>query len=138
MADCLVLNDTRKRARSDSRHFKEHQLCEEENNSNAMKCRFKTNKVSTVVKEIGQSVTMTEGRTKHKKLSSNPFNFQPSKKPEELRKQRSMCRKGGKLSNGNYCETHKKLIAEKKLTPATPWTRPDTVAQSPPCCLVTP
>ena len=43
MADYIVLNDSKKRARSVSPEFKQYQFFEKENKPNALKCRFKTN-----------------------------------------------------------------------------------------------
>ena len=45
MADYLILNDSKKRNRSVSKEFKQYQFFEKENKPNAMKCRFKTNKI---------------------------------------------------------------------------------------------
>ena len=45
MADYMVLNDSKKRARPVRREFKLYQFFENENKPNAMKCRFKTNKL---------------------------------------------------------------------------------------------
>ena len=50
MADYLILNDTRKRARSVRPDFKQYQFFEKENKPNAMKCNFKTNKMLTAVR----------------------------------------------------------------------------------------
>ena len=38
--------------------------------------------------------------------------FQPSKRSEESRKPTSRCRRCRKFSQGDYCETHKQLMAE--------------------------
>ena len=81
MADYMILNDSKKRARSVSREFKQYQFFEKENKSNAMKCRFKTNKILTAVSETKH--TITEGKVIHKKLASKPIKLQSSKKPEE-------------------------------------------------------
>ena len=51
-----------------------------------MKCRFKTNKILSAIRETGHTITTAEGRTVHKKLASNPVKFQPSKKSEEPRR----------------------------------------------------
>ena len=52
MADCLVLNGTRKRGRTVSRDFKKYQFFEKENKPDSMKCSFKTNKILTAVKAV--------------------------------------------------------------------------------------
>ena len=84
MADYIVLNDS-KRARSVSREYKQYQFCEKENEPNVLKCRFKTNKLLTAVKETKHTITTSEGKTIHKKLASIPVKFQLSRKPEEKR-----------------------------------------------------
>ena len=61
MADYMVLNDSKKRARSVSREFEQYQFFEKENSPNAMKCRFKTNKLLTAIKETDQTLTTSEG-----------------------------------------------------------------------------
>ena len=66
MADYMVLNDSNKRAQSVCREFKQYQFFEKENKPNAMKCRFKTNKTLTAVKETEHTVTTSEGKIIHK------------------------------------------------------------------------
>ena len=51
IADYVVLNDSKKRTRPVSREFKQYQFFDKGNTPNAMKCRFKTNKILTAVKE---------------------------------------------------------------------------------------
>ena len=51
-----------------------------------MKCRFKTNKLLTAVKETEHTVTTSEGKIIHKKLASKPMKFLLPKKSEEKRK----------------------------------------------------
>ena len=110
MADYLVLNDTRKRSRSVvSRGFKNYQFYEKENKPNSMKCGFKTNKILTAVAETDHTVTTSEGRTIRKKLASRPLKFQIPRKPEEPRKATNRCRRCGKFSSGELCETHLRL-----------------------------
>ena len=65
MADYMILNDSKKKARSVSREFKQYQFFEKENKSNAMKCRFKTNKMLTAVNETKQTITASEGKVIH-------------------------------------------------------------------------
>ena len=38
-----------------------------------MKCAFKTNKISTAVKETDHTITTSEGRVIHKELASKPL-----------------------------------------------------------------
>ena len=116
MADYMILNDSKKRARSVSREFKQYQFFEKENKPNAMKCRFKTNKMLTAVNETEHTITTSEGKVIHKKLASKPIKFQSSKKPEEKRKQTNRCIRCGKFSQGNYCDTHKRVYGVTKDT----------------------
>ena len=108
MADYLVLNDTRKRGRSVSRNFKKYQFYEKENKPNSMKCGFETNKILTAVKETGHTITTSEGRVIHKKLASKPLKFQTSRKTDEQIRAISRCRRCGKFSSGEFCETHQR------------------------------
>ena len=75
-----------------------------------MKCRLKTTKILFSVKETDHTVTTTERKIMHKKLASKPINFQLSRKPEEQRKPTSRCRRCGTFSQGEYCDTHKRLL----------------------------
>ena len=111
MADYLILNDSRKRARSVSPEFKQNQFFEKENKSDAMKCNFKTKKVLTARRESDHTITTSEGKIVHKKLASNPIKFQLSKRPNEQRKPTSRCRRCGKFSQGEYCDIHKRCPA---------------------------
>ena len=113
MADYLVLNENEKRPRSVSQNFKQYQFYEKEDNPNPMKCRFEVNKTLTDVRETGHTITTADEKTVHKKLASNPLKIQPPQKPEESRKSTSRCRRCGKFSQGDFCETHKRLISEK-------------------------
>ena len=81
MANYMVLNDSKKRARSVSQKFKQYQFFEKEKKPNAMKCRFKTNKILTAVNETKHTVTTSEGKITPQKLASKPEKFQLSKKP---------------------------------------------------------
>ena len=72
-----------------------------------MKCRFKTNKILTAVKETDHTITTSEGNLIHKRLASKPIKFQLPKKPEEQRKPTSRCRRCGEFRQGEYCLTHK-------------------------------
>ena len=58
----MILNDSKKRARSVSREFKQNQYFEKENKPNAMKCRFETNKMLTAVNETEHTITTSEGK----------------------------------------------------------------------------
>ena len=113
MADYLVLNENKKRPRSVSQNFKLYQFSKKEYKLNAMKCRFKVNKTLTAVQETGHTITTADGKIIHKKLASNPRKFQPPRKPEESRKPTSRCRRCGKFSQGDFFETHKRLISER-------------------------
>ena len=72
LADNLVLNDSKKRARSVSQEFEPYKFFERETIPDSMKCRFKTKKPLTAVKETDHTITMAEGRIIHIKLASNP------------------------------------------------------------------
>ena len=123
LADYLVLNESRKRGRSVSGDFKNYKFFEKETKPNAMKCRFKTDKILTAAKETKHTITTTEGKLIHKKLASKPLKFQPSKKPDETRKPTTRCKRCGRFSNGDLCDTHKRLYHkqddQKKPTSAT-------------------
>ena len=99
LADYLVLNESRNRGRSVSDNFKNYQFFGKETKPNAMKCRFKTDKILTAAKETKHTITRTNGKTIHKKLASNPLEFQPSKKAEETRKPTKRCTRCGLFSN---------------------------------------
>ena len=115
MADYLVLNETtKKKSRSVSRDFKNYKFYEKENKPNFMKCGCKTNKISTAVAETGHTVTTSEGRVIHKKLASRPLNLQTSRRPEDQRRPTNRCRRCGKFSSGELCETHLRLEAAKQ------------------------
>ena len=60
MVDYIVLNDSKKRARSVSPEFKTYQFFEKENKPNALKCRFKTKKLLTAVKDFEHTITTTD------------------------------------------------------------------------------
>ena len=62
LVDYLVFNESRKRGRSVSDNFKNHQLFEKETKPNAMKCRFKTDKMFTAAKETKHTITTTDGK----------------------------------------------------------------------------
>ena len=81
-----------------------------------MKRRFKTNKILTAVNETKHTVTTSEGKIIHKKLASKPIKFQLSKKPEEKRKPTNRCVRCGKFSQGDYCDTHKRVYGVPKDT----------------------
>ena len=91
LADYMVFNESRKWCRSVSDKFKNNQFFEKETNPNAMKCRFKTNKISTAARESKHTITTTDGKTIHKKLASNPLELQPSEKAEKARKRTKRC-----------------------------------------------
>ena len=119
MADYLILNDSRKRARSVSPDFKQYQFFEKENKPNAMKCNFEANKVLTAIGESGLIITTSEGKIVHNKLASNPIKFQLSKRPNEQGKPTSRCRRCGKFSQGEYCDTHKRVFGMKGMPQET-------------------
>ena len=108
MADYLMLNDTRKRGRSVIRNFIEYQFYEKENKPNSMKCGFKTNKIITADKETDHTITTSEGRIIPKTLASKPLKFQTSRRIDEQRRVINRCRKCGKFSRGEFCETHQR------------------------------
>ena len=109
MTDYLVLNEAKKRGRSVSRDFKSYQFYEKENKPKSMKSGFKTNKILTAVAETDNTVTTSEGRVLHQKLASKPLKFQTSRKPEDQRRATNRCRRCGKFSSGELCETHLRL-----------------------------
>ena len=100
MADYMVINDNRKNGRPVTRKFKKYQFYEKENKLNSMKS---TN---------DHTITTSEGKIIHKKLASKPLKFQTSRKTEEQKRSISRCRRCGKLSSGEYCETHLRLRTE--------------------------
>ena len=73
-----------------------------------MKCGFKTNNFLTAVKETDHIITTSEGRVIHKNLASKPLKFKTSRKTDEQRRAISRCRKCGKFSSGELCETHQR------------------------------
>ena len=109
MVDYLVLNDTRKRGRSVSQDFKKYQFYEKENKLNSMKSGFKTNEILTPIKETDHTVTTPEGKIIRKKLASKPLKFQTSKRTDEQKRTINRCRRCGKFSNDDDCETHRRL-----------------------------
>ena len=70
MADYMILNDSKKRAKSVSRELKQYHFFDKENEPNAMKCRLKTNKILTAVNGTKHTITTSEGKVIHKKLAS--------------------------------------------------------------------
>ena len=66
----------------------------------------------TAVNETNHTITATDGRVVHKNLASNHLKFQPAKRSEETRQVTNQCRRCGKFSQDEFCETHKRLIAE--------------------------
>ena len=115
MADYMVLNDTRKRGRSVSRSIKKYQFYEKENKPNSMKCGFKTDEILTAIKETDHIKTTSGVKIIHKKLASKPLKFQTSREPDEQRKTISICRRCGKFSSDEYCETHRRLRTDGDL-----------------------
>ena len=126
MADYMVINDWKKKPRSVSREFKQYQAFEKENKANAMKCRFKSNKMLTAVKETKHTVTTSKGKIIHKKLESKPIKFQLSNKSEEKRKPTNRCIRCGKFGEGDYCDTHKRVygVPEDTHEPSSSYTLP--------------
>ena len=112
LADYLILNESSKRGRSVSDNFKSYQFFEKQNKLNALKCRFKTDKILTAARETKHTITTTDGKIIHKKLASNPLKFQPLKKNEETRKPTKRCTRCGRFSNGELCDTHKRVKSE--------------------------
>ena len=111
MTDYMVLKDSKKRARLVSREDKQYQFCEKENKPNAMKCRFKTNKTLTAaVKETDHTTTTSKGKVIHEKLASKPIEFQLSRKSEEQRMPTSRSGRCEIFSQGEYCQTHKRIF----------------------------
>ena len=114
LADYSVLNESRKRGRSVRDNFKSYQFFVKETKPNAMKCRFKTNKIFTAAKETKYTVTTTDGKVIHKILASNPLKFQPTKKAEEPRKPTNRCTRCGRFSHYDLCDTHKRIRSEQQ------------------------
>ena len=79
-----------------------------------MKCGIKSNKILTALAETDHTVTTSEGRVIHRKLASRPLKFQTSRKPEEPRKDTNRCRRCGKFSSGELCETHLRIRAARQ------------------------
>ena len=122
MADYLVLNDTRKRGRSVSGNFKKYQFYEKENKPNSMKCGFKANKILTAVNETGHTITTSEGRVIHKKLASKTLKFQTSRRSDEQRRAIIRCRRCGKFSSAEICETHQRQDSNNNAADIEPST----------------
>ena len=114
MAYYIVLNDSKKKARSVSPELKQYQFFEKENKPNALKCRFKTNKMLTAMKETKHKITTSEGKTIHKKLASKPVKFQLSRKPEEKRRPTNKFHRCGKLCQGEFSDTYKRVYGIPK------------------------
>ena len=114
LADYLVFNESRKRGLSASDNFKNYQFFEKETKLNAMKCRFKSDKILTAAKETKHTIITTDGKTIHKKLASNPLKFQPSKIADETRKPTKRCTRCGRFSNEDLCDTHKRVKSEQQ------------------------
>ena len=112
MVDYPLLNDTRKRGRSVSQDFRKYQFYEKENKPNSMKCGFKTDKILTAIKESEHTVTTSEGKIFHKTLASKPLKVQSFKRTDEQKRTIIRCRRCGKFSNGDNCETHRRLNTE--------------------------
>ena len=74
-----------------------------------MKCGFKTNKTLTAIKETDHTVTTSEGKITYRKLASKPLKYQASKKTDEQKRTINRCRRCMKFSNGDFCETHRRL-----------------------------
>ena len=113
----MVLNDIRKRGRSVSRNFKKYQFFEKEKKPDSIKCGFKADQILTAIKETDHTHTIStsEGKIIHIKLASKPLKFQISRKLDELRKTISRCRRCGKFSSDEYCETHWRLKTDGDL-----------------------
>ena len=95
-----------------SQNFKEYKFYGKEGKPNAMKCSLETNTILTAVKETKHRVPTADGRLIHKKFASNPPKFQPAKRLEETRNPNNLCRRCGKVSRDEFCETHKQLMAD--------------------------
>ena len=68
----------------------------------------------TAIKETKHTITTYEGKTIHKKLASKPIKFQFSRKPEEKRRPTNKCRRCGKVCQGEFCDTHKRVYGIPK------------------------
>ena len=66
MAAYLVLNDNKKKSRSVSPTFKQYQFYEKEDKPEAMKCRFKTNKTLTAIREMDHAFTTADQKLTQK------------------------------------------------------------------------
>ena len=112
IADYLKADRRQERYRPESSKFKKYQFYEQQDKPISMKCSFKTNKTLTAVGETDDTVTTADGKITRKKLASFPLKFQPQKKSEEARKPTNWCRRCGKFSQGDLCETHRRLMGE--------------------------
>ena len=79
-----------------------------------MKCRFKTNKPLTAIKETKHTIPTSEGGIIHIKLASKSIKFQLPRKLEEGRKPTNRCSRCGKFCQGEYCDTHNRLYGIPK------------------------
>ena len=77
----LKVNDARNRARSVSQDIKDYKFYQKDSKPFAMKCRYKTDKVQTAVKDTDHIIPTVEGRVIQKKLSSNPISLCPQRRP---------------------------------------------------------
>ena len=74
-----------------------------------MKCRFKTNKILTAVKETDHTVTTYEGKVINRKLAAKT-NLQLSRRPEEQRKPTSRGLRCRRFSQGDFCDIHRRIL----------------------------
>ena len=56
----------------------------------------------------------------YRKLASNPLNFQPFKNSEDNRKPTKRCKGCGRFSNAEFCDTHKRTMADNNKTADKP------------------
>ena len=68
ITDYMVLNDSKKRGRPVSWDLEQYQFFEKETKLNAMKCRFKTKKLLTAIKETDHIITTSDGKIVLKKI----------------------------------------------------------------------
>ena len=129
LADYLVLNESRQRGRSVSDSFENYLIFEKETKPNAMKCRFKTDKILTAAKETKHTITTTDGKTIHKKLASDSLkNFSHQR---TLMKQGNLPKNAqdGDASATKTCDTHERVKSEQQKQSTSAETLPTMPAK---------
>ena len=78
-----------------------------------MKCRFKTDELSTAAGETKHTINTTDGNTIHKRLASNPLNFSHQRKRSRQESQLKDAPDSAASATRNY-DTHERTLSENK------------------------